>query len=91
MTELLEINRLESNKENLQRISSVDSAPVPNKLECDSHDQDDEDCKSEAELRSLTGLRVRPGEREDNRWLQYSADNKPMDQVKTTSNITCHT
>ena len=79
MSELPEINRMESNKENLQSISSVDSARENSKLECDSNGQDD--FKSEGELRTLTGLKVRPGEREDNKWLQYSADNKPLDQV----------
>ena len=79
MSELPEINRMESNKENLQSISSVDSARENSKLECDSNGQDD--FKSEGELRTLTGLKVSPGEREDNKWLQYSADNKPLDQV----------
>ena len=79
MSELPEINRMESNKENLQSISSVDSAREHCKLECDSNSQDE--YKSEGDLRTLTGLKVRPGEREDNKWLQYSADNKPLDQV----------
>ena len=79
MSELPEINRMESNKENLQSISSVNNSHEHNKLECDSAGL--QDSKSESELRTLTGLKVRPGEREDNKWLQYSADNKPLDQV----------
>ena len=82
MSELPEINRMESNKENLQSISSVNSSHEHNKLECDSDGL--QDSKSESELRTLTGLKVRPGEREDNKWLQYSADNKPLDQVDNT-------
>ena len=82
MSELPEINRMESNKENLQSISSVNSSHEHNKLECDSDGL--QDSKSESELRTLTGLKVRPGEREDNKWLQYSADNKPLDQVNNT-------
>ena len=50
-------------------------------------DSDDghEACKSEAELRNLTGLQMRPGEREDNRWVLYSPDNRPLDQVSLDS------
>ena len=73
---------MESNKENLQSISSVNNSHEQNKLECDSDGL--QDSKSESELRTLTGLKVRPGEREDNKWLQYSADNKPLDQVNNT-------
>ena len=60
----------------------MNSSHELNKLECDSDGL--QDSKSEADLRTLTGLKVRPGEREDNKWLQYSADNKPLDQVNNT-------
>ena len=71
MSELPQINRNESNKENgLKKRKRSDSA------------DNQETSKSETELRMLTGLQVRPGEREDNRWLQYSPDNRPLDQVR---------
>ena len=71
MSKLPQINRNESNKENgLQRKRS-------------DSDDNQETSESETELRILTGLQVRPGEREDNRWLQYSPDNRPLDQVRT--------
>ena len=31
-------------------------------------------------MKSPRGLRCRPGERGDNKWVQYSSDNKPLDQ-----------
>ena len=69
MSELPQIN---SNKENgLKKRKRSDSA------------DNQETSESETELRILTGLQVRPGEREDNRWLQYSPDNRPLDQVRT--------
>ena len=72
MSELPQINRIESNKENgLKKRKRSDS------------DDDQETSESETELRMLTGLQVRPGEREDNRWLQYSPDNRPLDQVRS--------
>ena len=74
MSELPQINEMESNKETLRNQKKVS-------------DSDDslEAYKSEAELRAMTGLQVRPGEREDNRWVLYSPDNRPMDQVSLES------
>ena len=71
MSELPQINRMESNKEN----------GLKKRKKSDGED-DQETSGSETELRILTGLQVRPGEREDNRWLQYRPDNRPLDQVR---------
>ena len=70
MSELPQINEMESHKETLRNQSNNGSH---------------EASKSEAELRAMTGLQVRPGEREDNRWVLYSPDNRPLDQVRTDS------
>ena len=74
MSELPQINEMESHMETLRNQREVSDSD-------DGHKAD----KSEAELRTLTGLHVRPGEREDNRWVLYSPDNRPLDQVRTDS------
>ena len=71
MSELPQINRIESNTENGLKIRKRSDS-----------DDNQETSESDTEMRMLTGLQVRPGEREDNRWLQYSPDNRPLDQVR---------